>query len=102
MTLTYTIKFHVQTPIHNLVDIKIFQTSFFSQSDNQCELLSASYYILFHVSDNITMSEVEEALIEWLCSKDDDDTGDINVAGAFSNWEKLSMSKIDEGRWGIR
>ena len=49
------------------------------------------------------MSEVEEAVIEWICNKDDDDaTLDVNVAGAFSNWEKLSMSKSEGGKWGIR
>ena len=52
------------------------------------------------------MSEVEEAVIEWICNKDDDDDDDaaldVKVAGAFSNWEKLSMAKSEGGRWGIR
>ena len=53
----------------------------------------------FIVSDIIRMKEVDEVILIW---SGEGLEKDVRVAGEFSNWEPLTLSRCDDGKWRLR
>ena len=53
----------------------------------------------FIISDSIRMKEVDEVILTW---SEEGFEKDVSVAGEFSNWEPLTLSRCDDGKWRLR
>ena len=51
------------------------------------------------ISDSIRMKEVDEVILTW---SEEGVEKDVSVAGEFSNWEPLTLSRCDDGKWRLR
>ena len=45
------------------------------------------------------MKEVDEVILIW---SGEGFEKDVRVAGEFSNWEPLTLSRCDDGKWRLR
>ena len=53
----------------------------------------------FIISDKIRMKEVDDVIISWT---EEGFEKNVSVAGEFSNWEPLTLSRWDDGKWRLR
>ena len=52
------------------------------------------------ISDSsIAMMEVDDIILTW---SEEGLEKDVRVAGEFSNWEPLTLSRCDDGKWRLR
>lgn len=45
------------------------------------------------------MKEVDDVIISWT---EEGFEKNVSVAGEFSNWEPLTLSRWDDGKWRLR
>ena len=54
----------------------------------------------FIISDSSNvMKEVDDVILTW---SEEGLEKDVSVAGEFSNWEPLTLSRCDDGKWRLR
>ena len=77
-------------------------TNHHNHIDSNDEMLSSFCgFVVNHfiISDNIRMKEVDDVILSWT---EEGFEKDVSAAGEFSNWEPLTLSRCDDGKWRLR
>ena len=53
-------------------------------------------------NNSTEMAEVESVSIQWREEEGEEEVTRVEVAGQFSNWQPLTMSRLEGGSWEIR
>ena len=53
-------------------------------------------------NNSTEMAEVESVSIQWREEGEEEEATRVEVAGQFSNWQPLTMSRLEGGSWEIR